>query len=92
MRVNKLTVNPAKTQALIISPKFNDNTVDIKLFLNHTRINLSTNIKYLGIIIDKHLNFKGHLNYIESKPARAVGILYKCKNVFSLSILRMLYF
>ena len=85
MRVNKLTVNPVKTRALIISPKFNDNTADIKLFLNHTRINLSTNIKYLGIIIDKHLNFKDHLNYIESKLARAVGILYKCKNVFSLS-------
>ena len=85
MRVNKLTVNPVKTQAIIISPKFNDNTADIKLFLNHTRINLSTNIKYLGIIIDTHLNFKDHLNYIESKLARALGILYKCKNVFSLS-------
>ena len=79
MRINKLTVNSVKTQALIISPKFNDNTADIKLFLNHTRINLYTNIKYLGIIIDKHLNFKDHLNYIESKLARAVDILYKCK-------------
>ena len=35
MRVNKLIVNPVKTQAHIISPKFNDNTADIKLFLNH---------------------------------------------------------
>ena len=92
MRVNKLAVNPVKTQALIISPKFNNNTADIKLFLNHTVINLSTNIKYLGIIIDKHLNFKDHLNYIESKLARDVGILCKCKNVFSLSILRVLCF
>ena len=92
MRVNKLTGNPVKTQALIISPKCNDNTADIKLFLNSTRINLSTNIKYLGIIIDKHLYFKDHINYIEPKLARSVGILDKCKNVFSLSILTMLYF
>ena len=62
------------------------------MFLNQTRINLSTNIKYLEIIINKYLNFKDHLNYIESKFAQAVGILYKCKNVFLLSILRMLYF
>ena len=40
MRVNKLTVNPVKTQALIISPKCNDKVADIKLFLNHTGIDL----------------------------------------------------
>ena len=36
-------------------------------------------VKYLGIYIDKQLNFKCHIDYIEQKISRAVGILAKLK-------------
>ena len=63
-----------------------------KVVLNHSDLQVLPNLKYLGIYLDKNLNFKKHLGYIEAKIARATGILYKCKPYFSSKILRMLYY
>ena len=42
--------------------------------------------------LHKDLNFSKHLNYIQSKIARATGIFYKCKPYFSSKILRISYY
>ena len=92
MKVNKLTVNASKSPAIVLSLKSLDNTPHFNVMMNQEKISCCSNLKYLGLFIDEHLDFRKHLTYMEAKLARAVGILYKCKECFSTKILRMLYF
>ena len=92
MKVSKLTVNTSKSQVIVLFPKSSDNTPHFNVMMNQEKISCCSNLKYLGLFIDEHLDFRKHLTYIEAKLARAVEILYKCKAYFSTKILRMLYF
>ena len=92
MNANKLTINTTKSQALVIPFKSKLINVNINIAFNQAQLQVLPNLKYLGICLDKNLNFSKHLNYIESKIARATGILYKCKPYFSSKILRILYY
>ena len=87
MNANKLIINTAKSQALVIPFKSKLKNVNINIAFNQAQLQILPNLKYLGIYLDKDLNFSKHLNYIESKIARATGILYKCKPYFSSKIL-----
>ena len=51
--------------------------------LHLTNINIGSatieetnNIKFIGIIFDKHLTFKNHVNMIARKISKSVGIQY----------------
>ena len=48
--------------------------------------------KYLGIHLDCHLNFRLHINFLESKIARCVGILAKLKHALPEKTLISLYY
>ena len=39
----------------------------------------SVNVKYLGMNLDQHLNYKSHIERIAQKVARATGILWKLR-------------
>ena len=39
--------------------------------------------KFLGIVVDKHLSFDKHVQYIKGKVSRGIGILYKCRLYFN---------
>ena len=47
---------------------------------------------YLGIHLDCHLNFRQHINFLESKIAKPVGILTKLKHVLPEKALIGLYY
>ena len=77
---NKLSLNPAKSFFLIIPPKLNRQQPFIPLNVNDTPPPPSKSVKYLGIYIDKQLNFKCHIGYIEQKISRSVDIHAKLKS------------
>ena len=94
---NCFTINPSKSQAIIISPLLSQvvspNNINIKL--NSSIIAISDSINYLGVLIDSKLLFLDHIhkirNAMPTKLSRAVGILCKRKNLFP-CILKKLYF
>ena len=55
----------------------------ITLNLNNIPLSSCNSVKYLGIYINKRLNFKSHFEYIEQKISRAVGILTKLESFLS---------
>jgi len=86
---NKLTINPSKSNALIISPKLKRKSeLQLNVHSSGTPVNIVKNVTYLGIIIDDELNFKSHINLLESKVARAVGMLSKVRNLFPQTTLK----
>jgi hypothetical protein len=47
------------------------------LCLNHTSINFSTCVKYLGFMLDEKLNWKYHIANVNSKLRKWVGIFWR---------------
>ena len=52
---------------------------DIKIEI--ATIEETNNIKFLGIIFDKHLTFKCHVDVIARKISKSVGILFKLSKI-----------
>ena len=68
-----------------------------KLLHLHIKIRSATieetnNIKFLGIIFDKHLTFKHHVDVIARKISKSVGILFKLSKYMPLEIIKILYY
>lgn len=93
MEVNKLTINPSKTQMLLINTKAYS-YIDLPpfLILNNTPITPITEAKYLGLVIDDKLSWKPLVKQLCSKLSRSVGILSKIRHFLPKSVLRSVYF
>jgi len=51
----------------------------------------SSNIKYLGVLIDSHLNWKDHTTSLTAKLARANGIISKLRHYVSTKTIVNIY-
>ena len=73
MLANKLTLNPAKSNVLIITnPKHTSTTPKLEITRPNGSIISRTKAKYLGVIIDDKLNFSEHVKLSETQVARSV--------------------
>ena len=48
-------------------------------------------IKFLGVIIDNKLKWKEHIDYINGKIAKDIGVMIKARNVFDKTTLLSIY-
>lgn len=73
LNINKLKLNANKTKAMILTTKFKHSGIvyrDVNIKMYGTRLEIVQEIKYLGFIIDNHLTFKSHFEYIRGKISR----------------------
>ena len=85
---NKLSVNFKKTHYMTISSPQKAN----KLKLNLRNIEEKNYIKYLGIYIDKNLNWAPHIQHINSKISKNLGILFRLRHFLTLNTLKQIYY
>ena len=91
--VNKLSINPSKTNIIITPPKQTNAAIPhLHLTSNGSAINIVDSAKYLGVVIDNELNFKQHIKIMEGKVARFIGILFKLKHFFPQNFMLQLYY
>ena len=50
-----------------------------------------SSFKYLGVILDNHLCFDKHIDYVVEKRTTRLGFLYKTRWLFDLETAKMLY-
>ena len=84
---NKIQINPSKLCILHLPPKQNTPPLSFQIPYDNSFIVNSICCKYLGIPIDNKLNFKQHIQLVESKIAKSVGILNKLRHIFPFSAL-----
>jgi len=59
---NRLTLNPHKTKILILPFKMKyPVSLNFKLTLDNTNINMLHSVKYLGVLLESSLNFSTHI-------------------------------
>ena len=71
-----------------------DRQIDIKLNSSTTEpfhLECKNYVKYLGILIDKHLTWKNHIDSISNKISRIVGIISKLRHFLPKQVLLNLY-
>ena len=60
--------------------------------MNNEILHEKEETEYLGIIIDRKLNWKKHISQIKLRLSKGIGILYRMRNYITKSTLRSLYF
>ena len=88
---NKLSINIEKTNFVIFRSSQKRVNYVPKLYINNMRLKQEDSIKYLGIYIDSHLNWKSQVLHI-SKIKRSIGIICKLRCYVTLPILLQLYY
>ena len=65
---------------------------NVTLVINKKAIAEKSYIKYLGVLIDCHLNWKQHILCISKKISRSIGIMYKLRNFMNTKLLKNIYY
>ena len=89
---NRLLLNVEKSNFVIFHPVQKKVNYNLQIQINSQAIKNETQIKYLGITLDSHLNWKSHISYISSKIKRSIGIISKARHYVNLDILVNLYY
>ena len=92
LATNKLVLNISKTNYMIFTSKgksYNKNISNIHIDGN--KIQQVNKTKFLGIIIEEHLNWATHINHLCNIIARNVGILQKLRYFIPAYVLKILY-
>jgi len=101
---NLLVLNLTKTHFMTFTPS--EKTVPIidKIILHNPACTTNSNvcscnntitkvekIKYLGVIVDKHLRWNEHVGYLSQNLRKLVYKFYQLRNILSFPILKMIY-
>ena len=91
LNANKISLNVQKTEFIIFHSKSKVLSFDPFLKVGGKKIFPSSSIKYLGVHLDKHLDWKSHVNSIIPKLQRANGALSKLRHLIPLKPLTSIY-
>ena len=86
---NKLIINLTKTHTMLFTNKRVDRSIRIQA--NNTILEQKKECKFLGVIVDDDISWKGHINHISNKISKTIAILRLLKYTFPKHILKTLY-
>ena len=92
LKANKISLNASKTELIIFRDPRKKSTFDLKIKIDGKKLIPSKYVKYLGILIDCHLNWQDHVMVLRSKLSRAKGMLCKIRHYVNHNTLRMVYY
>ena len=92
---NKLSLNETKTVYTFFHPMQKAGDIPLKLpilKINNHIIKRETFIKFLGVFIDENVTWETHINYLNEKISKNIGIMYKARKYLSFNNMKSLYF
>ena len=93
LRLNKLSLNAAKTEVIFFQSKRHSLDYDkISIKMNGFKLTPVDYIKYLGMYIDKNLDWNHHIQELIKKLNRANGIISKLRYNTTLDICIQVYY
>ena len=91
---NKLSINAAKTNSLVIGSrkKLKDIqcplTIKPSFAISGDEISIIEHTKYLGVQVDQYMNWKNHINHVIKKISRALCMIRLAENFLPLTTLQ----
>ena len=90
LKLNKLSLNINKTKAMVFHTTQRQ-VIYPNIYLENNKIEFVDKFNFLGLIVDKNLSFKPHIDMISNKISRATGIMNKLKKFVPTSALLHIY-
>lgn len=94
-KANKLSLNAKKTKYTLFhscqQKKFLPNNLPF-LSIENNEIIQENVTKFLGVLIDENLSWKTHINSVNSKISKNIGLLYKARPFVKTDCMKQLYF
>ena len=87
---NKLTLNINKSKYMVITRKRQVPPISIEI--KDTSLERCSSYKYLGIFIDKDLNWATHIDHITKKVLKACGAIAKLRHCVDIGTLKTVYY
>ena len=81
---NGLALNLKKTKFMIFTRQRNIDFSSIDLHICNTKIELTTEARFLGVIVDDKLSWSHHISALRMKMSKYLGIMYKIKKYLPL--------
>ena len=75
----KISLNTSKTEILIFRPKGKSITKHINFRITGKKINTSSTVNYLGVLLHEDLPSQTHIESLITKLIRTVGLLSKIR-------------
>ena len=91
LKVNKLSLNILKTKYIVFQGK-RSKVIHLDLKIEQEQIECLEHFNFLGLTIQKNLNWTQHINKIATKISRVVGILKNLKSYLPQRTLLTIYF
>ena len=97
LQANKLTMNDKKSNFVMFYPyqKNLNHQISIKIFVKKERKYFSLErkeyLRYLGVLLDEHLTWKYHIDYVASKVSKTVEIIARLRRFVPFQILTSIY-
>ena len=89
---NRLSLNTDKINYVLFHTVQKHITDCFSLKLNNKQISKKKCIKYLGVLIDSHLNWKEHILNLSKKLSKSIGIICKLRHFVNIQTLIQLYY
>ena len=89
---NRLTLNLNKSSFTIFHSSKKSVSFDSSLSINSSLLNMVTQIRYLGILMDEHLTWSKHISYIQNLIAKNIGVISRIRPFINTKIALLLYF
>lgn len=92
---NKLHLNVSKTKCMLFGTSkrlsVTQNTEKFKIMIGDETVERVKVFKYLGVLMDEHLNWHEHISYISSKISKKLGVMKRVRPYLTLEISKLLY-
>ena len=92
LKANKISLNASKTELIIFRDPSRKFYFDLKIKVGGKKLFPCDSVKYLGILIDCHLNWNAHEKALTPKLSRAIGMLSKIRHYIDRNTLIMIYY
>ena len=89
-KLNKLSLNIKKTNFIAFKPRTKSLTGVPNVLIDGYAVNKVESSRFLGVVTNSSLDWNNHINLINSKVSKTIGILKYVKNKLSDHILRSL--
>ena len=92
LQTNRLSLNIKKTHVMVFGRKSKNQTNDLSVTIEGTKLEIVKHTKFLGVILDNEINWKQHILHISQKLSKSLGILKRARQFLNTSTLLQLYY
>lgn len=89
---NSLSLNNKKTKYILFHSNYMESKTPDSININNNAVKLENTVKFLGITIDKHLNWKEHCYQLGKKLSTCIYLLRNLSNFLSINTVIEVYY